>query len=370
MRAQVRRFARVGPGQAAVNLRQHHGKIFRATETWVATLAIENDTDALRGFTEQERIGHGQRIADRIVEAGYGFVETRKHGRWRQLDDAVLRPAVTRDERAEGQLVGVAFAESDGVGMDEAIVEMARERDDEARVKPARQEGADAFACRREESARRLLEQAPQLGGELIFARLRRRVRRQLPVEASFKTSGAVPNSLAGQHLPHAFDQRLAAGKVCIGEVFCDRAQVEARLDEARGDEVADAGPMGEAGRRLGIEERALTDRVARERQGIRGVDAGEGKRTGDGGQPTGGDGCLEFSRGCELRTIEATAVEVGLDGRLTGCPSRKQCRRQPRTLACRSVLSRSHRRPARPELRRRHWGSSRTLRSRPCRRT
>jgi hypothetical protein len=62
-------------------LGQQHGQILRAAEAGVAAFAVEDHAHLRGGLAEQQRVGDGQRIADRVAEQADDLVEMAQHRR-------------------------------------------------------------------------------------------------------------------------------------------------------------------------------------------------------------------------------------------------------------------------------------------------
>ena len=60
---------------AGIELREQHRQVLRPAEARIAAFAVQHHADFRRGLAEQERVGHRERIADRVAEQADRLVE-------------------------------------------------------------------------------------------------------------------------------------------------------------------------------------------------------------------------------------------------------------------------------------------------------
>ena len=109
--AALARVLRIAAGAVAVELREQHRDVLGAAEAGIAALAVEHRVAPLPRCAKQQRVGHGQRIADRVTEQSDRAIEIAQDGVDGHLDDMMTRVAVPGHQRAELELVSISGAE-------------------------------------------------------------------------------------------------------------------------------------------------------------------------------------------------------------------------------------------------------------------
>ena len=199
MRSQVAALRSFVTAAVAEQLRQQHRQVLRAAEAGIAPLAVQRDIGLGRHLAEQDRIRNGERIADRIVESAHRVIERASNEVRADLDDAMLHAAMSCDQGAPLQLVGVVVSERDGVADERRVVKPRRQSDDQAGVEASGQQGGDRSSLR-EPRGHRVLERGPKLAGQrsLVELRVLARLCGQIPETLPLGAPALEPQALAG----------------------------------------------------------------------------------------------------------------------------------------------------------------------------
>ena len=96
----------VGFRAVAQQLRQQHRHVLRPAEAGIAALAVQHHADVPGGLAKEQRVRHGQRIADRVAERRDARSRCSQHRGGRELHDAVP----VRQCSATIELKGSSFA--------------------------------------------------------------------------------------------------------------------------------------------------------------------------------------------------------------------------------------------------------------------
>ena len=296
----------------AEELGQQHGKVLGPAETRVATLAVQDRAHLPGGFTKQQRVGNGERIADRIAQERDGLIEVPQDDGRRQLHDVVPGPAMLGDARAEGQLVRVLRTERHRIGENLLVfVETPGQRDDQAGVEAARQERPDRPAPG-ELTNHRGLELRAQLPPQAFFVRRPVPLRRQRPEARRGQRSIPEPHDFTRKDLGDSSDQRLRARQIRIGQVSGDGREVDPRLDEAgRQNRVQGRGKDQPRGSPR-VEQAALADGIARQAQRAIRRSPGDGEGPGDRREPLVVENRMPLREVIQRAPIGPAGVEIG----------------------------------------------------------
>ena len=93
----------------AEQLGQQHRQVLRPAEARIAALAVQDHAGLAARLAKQQRVGHGERIADRIAQERDRLVEVlQNHGR-RELHDVVV---ASGSARPRSELKGSSFGYS------------------------------------------------------------------------------------------------------------------------------------------------------------------------------------------------------------------------------------------------------------------